>query len=698
MSLSVALNTATSGLQAAQAGLRAVSDNIANVNTPGYVRKTVDQQQLVANGVGMGVKISGVKRVTDQYLQMASLTAGSDASRWSAVSQYLDNAQGLFGNPSGDNFFFSRLDDIWSSFAAAADDPSSSLSRSQAISNVEDFLSESTRINSQVVELGHTVDAQVDADVSRANDLLKEINRLNVDVTRAKLGGGDASGSENMQSQLIDELSTLMNLRVAERSQGGVTIRSTEGVMLAGDGAATLTYNRTDTTRGYISATPSTGGAPQPIDVSGGEIRGLLDLRDEKLPALSNQLGEFISRTADAINAAHNASSAVPAPGTLAGRDTGLDQASAIGGFSGTSTVVIVNSAGVVQRRVDINFTANTMSVNGGGATAFGDGTFAADLTTALGAFGGASFSGGALTINAAPSGNGVAISEGTSDNAGKGFSHFMGLNDLVRSTNTNYETGLSGTDPHGFLAGGQMNLRLAEPNGKPLRDVSITVAAGGDMNSLIAQLNNSTNGVGLYGQFALDANGALAFTPTAPLNANISVINDNTERGAGGPSISELFGLGVGERSARAGRFSVDATIVSDPTKLALGRLDLTVPATQPALRPGDGTGAAAIAAAGDSMATFLPAGDLGTVSMTIARYAAEFGGSIGRNAAAAETRKTSSEAVQNEAIARRQSVEGVNIDEELVRMTTYQQAFNASARMIQATKDLFDILSGLI
>jgi flagellar hook-associated protein 1 FlgK len=54
--------------------------------------------------------------------------------------------------------------------------------------------------------------------------------------------------------------------------------------------------------------------------------------------------------------------------------------------------------------------------------------------------------------------------------------------------------------------------------------------------------------------------------------------------------------------------------------------------------------------------------------------------------------------EAVSSEVAARRQSVEGVNIDEELVRLTTYQQAFNASARMIQAAKELFDVLTNII
>src|ERR1700712_2655931 len=104
MSLSIALQTATSGLQAAQASLRTVSDNIANVNTPGYVRKTVNQQQLVVGGQGMGVEITGVQRVTDQYLQSASITASSDSSRWATVSQYLDNAQSQFGDPSSANF------------------------------------------------------------------------------------------------------------------------------------------------------------------------------------------------------------------------------------------------------------------------------------------------------------------------------------------------------------------------------------------------------------------------------------------------------------------------------------------------------------------------------------------------------------------------------------------------------------------
>ena len=698
MSLTGILRTANSGLVAAQVGMGAVSDNIANVNTPGYVRKTVDQSQLVVGGRGMGVEVSGVKRVTDQYLQMATLTAGSEAGRWQVVSQYLDNAQSLFGDPSGDSFFFSRLDEIWSAFAATANDPSSSLLRSQALGSVEDFLNEGARINSSLNDLGRTVDTKISANIDRINDLLEQINKLNTDISRAKMVSADSSGSENIQSQLVDELTGLMNVQVVARKEGGLIIRSTEGVMLAGDGAARLAYERTDSSKGYITAQTAVGsGVAKPITVTGGELRGLLDLRDDKLPGLSDQLGEFLTRASDAINAAHNAATTFPAQASLTGRDTGLDLPTAVSGFSGATTVAIVDNAGQLTRRVDIDFTAGTMSVNGGPAAAFTPATFLASLNAALGADGTASFANGALSISAAA--GGVAIDEGTSQKAGRAFSHFFGLNDIIRSAGfTNYDTGLSATDPHGFTPGQQITLRLAQGDGKPIRDVPVVVPAGATMADLLAALNNPTTGVGLYGAYTLDANGSLTFKGTAPAYASVSVIQDNTSRGAGGPSISSLFGLGAVERGSRASRLSVSQAFSSDPMKVGLAKLDLSVAVGQPVLTPGDGRGALGLATAGERVSRFAAAGTLGDVTMTLSRYAAEFGGSIGRESAAADTRKASAQAVKTEAVNRRQSVEGVNLDEELVRLTTYQQAFNASARMIQAAKELFDVLTNIV
>lgn len=698
MSLTAMLKTAASGMNASQVNLRATSDNIANVNTAGYVRKQVNQAQLVVGGAGMGVEILGVERVTDQYLQLASLTASSDASRYGVLSQYLDNAQSLFGNPSNESFYFKRLDDIFTSFASAADDPSSSLLRGQSISKVEDFLAESGRINSQIKELGDTVDTRISSNVNRANELLRQVSELNADISRANVTNGDASGSENIQSQLLDELSTIMDVRIELKSKGGVTVRSAEGIMLSGDGKySTLSYNRTDQTKGYIAIEPEYGiGFKQPIQVSSGEIAGLLDLRDNALPGMADQLGEFVSRTAEQINAAHNKSTAFPPPNELKGRNTGLDLDTALSGFTGKSTVAVVNAQGILQQKVEIDFDAGTMTPPG---SAFTGATFLATLNTGLGGGATASFADGALKLTGA-AGMGVAIDEGTSMKAGKAFSHFFGMNDLIRSGSmSTYDTGLKTTDPNGFIAGQKITFSLAQKDGKPIRDVEITIPTPpGDMANLLSTLNDPVTGVGAFGSFTLDARGGLSFASGPPINASLSVKQDNTSRGATGPSMSQLFGLGAVERRDRANRYAVDSKMIGDPLKLALGQLDLSVAAGQPVITPGDGRGARLIAAAGETNTNFSAAGELGAMSASLTRYASEFGGSVGRQSEAADVRRNSAEAVAKEANSRRQAVEGVNVDEELVRLTTYQQAFNASARMIQAARELFDVLTNMI
>jgi flagellar hook-associated protein 1 FlgK len=84
--------------------------------------------------------------------------------------------------------------------------------------------------------------------------------------------------------------------------------------------------------------------------------------------------------------------------------------------------------------------------------------------------------------------------------------------------------------------------------------------------------------------------------------------------------------------------------------------------------------------------------------MTMSLSRYASDFSGAIARKASTAESRKDAADAVSSEVDSQRQSEEGVNLDEELINLTTYQQAFNASARLIQATKDMFDVLTGIL
>lgn len=702
MSLNAIMSTATSGMMAAQTGLRVTSDNIANVNTTGYVRKTISQSNLLSNGMGVGVSIDAIKRATDRFLQSASLNAASESGRASILAETLNSAQQLFGDPSGDTSFFKTLDDIYAAFSSAQDDPSSSLLRTQALTRVDDFLSESSRITASLSKLGKDADGRISADVDRVNDLLSQIDALNTDITRAKVAGADATGAENVQSGLIDELSKLMNVQISPRNLGGVIVRSTEGLNLAGDGAAKVTYQTSATATGYLTVQLANGSVqPTPLNISSGEIKGLLDVRNVELVNLSDQLGEFTSRTSEEINRAANAASSVPAATTLTGRDTGLDAQAAVTGFTGKTTVALTDASGVIQRRIDIDFDAGTMTVNGAAGPAFTPANFVTQLNAAMGGQGTAGFSGGALTLTGS-GGLGVAVADDAttpSAKAGKGFSHYFGLNDIIRTNGYSpYETGLTAADPHGF-ASGTMTIRLTDVEGGRIRDIAVTPPVGGTMQDMLDALNSRASGVGLYGQFSLNGKGQVAFTSNTTTPVTMSIVADTTERGVGGPSASQLFGIGPAERSTRGEKFFVNPAMDQNPKLLPFAQLDLTqVVGGNPALAIGDGRGALALANAGENTASFSAAGDASAVTMTVSRYASDFSGSIARKSATAESRKDAAAAVSGEVDSQRQSEEGVNLDEELINLTTYQQAFNASARLIQATKDMFDVLTGIL
>jgi flagellar hook-associated protein 1 FlgK len=708
MSLNSILNIATSGMMAAQTGLRVTSDNVANINTAGYVRKTISQSNLVSNGMGVGVNIDAIKRATDKFMAAASLNGASDSGRATAIATAMDNAQKLFGDPSAKTNYFATLDDVYAAFSMAVDDPSSTLLRSSAVTKVEDFLSESKRITASLSSQITDTDNRIGADVSRVNDLLKQIDSLNVDITRAKMAGADGTGSENVQSGLIDELSTYMNIQVSDRANGGVTVRSAEGVSLAGTGPAVLTYNQSGPANGFLTVvTANSGGQVSPFYVSNGELQGLLELRNQELPNLSDQLGEFVTRAAEELNRASNASSSVPAPSSMTGKDTGLDANTAFANFTGKTTIAITNAAGAIVQRVDVDFGpgpgAGTMTVNGAAGPAFTNTNFLTQLNTALGGTATAAFTNGALSLNTTTSTNGIAIVDDAttpSTKAGKGFSQFFGLNDVIRSDGYSpYETGMVASDPSGFTPGQTITLRLTDTDGSRIRDIQVAIPTGtGTMQETIDALNSRNSGVGLYGSFSLGSKGELSFTANTATPVSLSVVQDSTQRGVSGPSLSQLFGVGMSERSTRGGLFKVDPAMAADPSKLPFAKLDLTVAAGTPALAVGDGRGALAMAKAGDAVTSFAGAGDTAGSRKSVLTYGADFSGSIARKAAAATSRKEASESVQTEVDAQRQSQEGVNLDEELVNLTTYQQAFNASARLIQATKDMYDVLVGIV
>ncbi|MFJ6024658.1 flagellar hook-associated protein FlgK [Brevundimonas sp. NPDC092305] len=703
MSLNAIMNTANSGMAAAQTQLRIVSDNVSNVNTPGYVRKIGDQVSLSSAGMGSGVDVARIRLATDKFLQAASLSAGADASRQGVRYELYDRVQSLFGDPGGDSGFFSQVDGLFAAFSAVSESAASSPLRQEALVKTQSLFDEAARISKQVHSVRQDADGRLQSAVEKANTLLEQIENLNKEITRAQALSGDSSGAETAQAALIGQLGELMDIRVAGRATGGVTIRTGGGALLAGQGAAKLEYTRAGTVTGETVfneiwvTEPGAQKRPLLETITSGEIKGLVELRDVDAPAAAERLAELMSGVADELNRAHNANSSVPAPNSLTGRNVGQTFEDAIAGFGGRSTVAVTNATGVITARADIVFSGSTMTVNGVAAT---PANFLTILNGQLGGAATASFTDGRLTIRATNANDGVAIADDAaapSNKAGRGFSHFFGMNDLVSTDRPAiYQTGLTPASTHGFTAGQTISFRFNDAGGSRIRDIQVAMPAGGTVNDLLTALNDPATGVGRFGSFSLSADGSLNFNGTGNPAPTMSVVRDDTSQTPSGVSLSELFGIG-GVRSSRADGFTVRQDIRQAPMKLALAKLNLSAPAGTPALSTGDGRGALLLADAGERATIFSAAGGSAGGTMTVSRYASDLAGDIGGRAAAVENQADASAALYQEANARKVSHEGVNLDEELVLMTTYQQAFNASARLIQAAKDMYDILLGM-
>jgi len=319
---------------------------------------------------------------------------------------------------------------------------------------------------------------------------------------------------------------------------------------------------------------------------------------------------------------------------------------------------------------------------------------FVSGLNTALGASGAATFSNGALTISGA-GGAGIVVQQDSaapSSRGGRGFSQFFGLNDLItRDQPIFFDTGFAATDAHGLDPGGALSFQVKDATGRVMltRSVSVTGATWADQ---LAALNSASTGIGSYGSFALDAKGALSITPSS--GYSVQITGDATQRGASGLSMSQLFGLDTQAVAGRASDMSVNSAIAANPGLLALARPDLTAALGAQVLEVGDNAGALALANAANSNISFAAVGALPAQTTTLATYASRLGGEAGRRSSDAQAAQTNAQAVSDAATAQRSSVEGVKLDDELVKMTQYQQSYAASSRLIQAAKDMFDTL----
>ena len=699
MSLNDILQSAISGLSASQAGLRSVSNNVANVSTPGYARERVSLATGVTAGRVNGVVVGEPERVADRFLEATVYRLSGDSGRAEVRASYLDRLQGFLGTPGASSGLAARLDAISASAIKLTSGQAPAQQVAAFAGDVQDALQSMQQVEGDTGTLRAEVETEVGYTVGRINALLVRAHDLNDNIAGLQAAGRSIAGPSNERLGVLDELSSLVNLTVRDQPDGRVVLETTSGAVLldrrlrqlaypaAATGTAQPDYPPIDIRfadpAGQVGA--ATGDRIDSAAAAGGKLGGLLELRDGTLPQFSARIGTLFAGLAETLNRVSNAGTTVPAPARLDGRSTGLSGTDRLG-FTGSATFAVTDAVGRVIATTSIDFAGL------GPAATVDDGVVAINAGLAPAAT--ASFANGILSISANAGGAGVSVAQDPatpSDRCGAGFAQFFGLNDLVRSAASPLvPPGFTAADPHGFGPGETAELALRDSSGRVLGRFTLAPLAGGTFGDILAQLNAGT--LGAFGSFALDGRGRIQFQPgPAAAGASLAFVSDSTDRFGTGRPLSALCGLsGLDTGLASAG---LRPDIRSSPTNVPLARLDPAAAVGAKAIAPGDLRGATAFA---DALVNPIDFGIGGTSRLDA--YSGQLLGSAGVEALRARDAQSDCTARRLDAVNRRDSFAGVNIDEELAQMVVLQNSYSAAARVLTTASDMYDTLIEMV
>src|SRR3990170_5097610 len=179
MSLSQALATAMSGLRTTQASLALVSSNVANAETPGYVRKTLNQITGVTGDFGSSVRINGVNRELDVYLQTQLRTETSGAAYAAVRSAYLSNLQSVYGNPAETGTIESAFNTLTTAVQALSTSPDSQSARIGVV-NAAQAMAQQLNVTTQGIQaLRANAETGINDSINTANIAMAQIATIN---------------------------------------------------------------------------------------------------------------------------------------------------------------------------------------------------------------------------------------------------------------------------------------------------------------------------------------------------------------------------------------------------------------------------------------------------------------------------------------------------------------------------------------
>lgn len=299
------LKIGSSAVYASSKLLSTTSNNIANVNTEGYVRQ---RTEFVPQSMGLGVGKGTTERLVSDFTLKQ---LWRDTSRYSYASQYMTEANridALFSDSA--NSIATGINDLFTQIQTANNEPSNLSTRQLIIGSAEALLDKFNALSSVVLDQDKYVNQQLEIYTGSANSYIQEIASLNKQI--AAYGPGNTKDLPldlmDRRDQAILNLSELMEISVLDASNGEKQVFMATGqALVLEQGNFNLISLKGDPDPNRMELQLQLSAKPVVIrDVSiddiGGSIGGLLAFRKEILDPIQNQLGQLALSMTDALN------------------------------------------------------------------------------------------------------------------------------------------------------------------------------------------------------------------------------------------------------------------------------------------------------------------------------------------------------------------------------------------------------------
>ncbi|MBC7352237.1 MAG: flagellar hook-associated protein FlgK [Thermogutta sp.] len=308
MSLFSAIRMASNTLRADQIALQVAGQNIANAETPGYIREEVvlkpaPIQKLGGLPMGLGVEVAAVIQKIDHFLEERLRASVSDRAGAEVREQTFQQLEGLIGELN-DTDLSSDLTRFFSSISEILNQPESTSARNLAVLQGQTLTRNIQRLYERVNQVRSDLNSRVDDIADRINKLIEDIRQLNIRIAETEGGDvsqSDAVGLRDQRLQDLEELASLIDIRVEEQPSGGVAVYS-GGFFLVYEGTARQVSVARQSDRGLAISEIRLDETNSPLEVNSGELHGLLVARDSILGGFLDQLNQFSAALISGFN------------------------------------------------------------------------------------------------------------------------------------------------------------------------------------------------------------------------------------------------------------------------------------------------------------------------------------------------------------------------------------------------------------